>query len=248
MIEQHVLDKNIPIPLYYQLKTIIDTEIQKGNYRPGDLIPTEEELIAFFGISRTTVRQAVTELVQEGKLYRIKGKGTFVAKSKLNQDFVMRLESYNHQMARLGKRPSTEVLDFKLGVTPANVAEALQIKTKDPIIFLQRKRFADDAPIVVLKTYLPMPMCAFVLDHNFTTESLYDVLEEHGPEFKVHHVVRVAEAIKASPVVAKHLCIKTGDPILYFTSTAYTAAGIPIEYSRAFYRGDSNRFEMTIMA
>lgn len=245
MIEHHELDKSIPIPLYYQLKTIIDSEIQKGSYQPGDLIPTEEDLIASFDVSRTTVRQAITELVQEGKLYRIKGKGTFVAKSKLNQDFVMRLESYNDQMARLGKKPATEVLDLKYGVTPEDVAEALKIKEKSPIIFLQRKRFADDAPIVVLKTYLPVPLCSFVMNHDFTKESLYDVMEAQGPEYKVHHVVRVAEAIKASPTIAKQLEIKPNDPVLYFISTAYTEAGIPIEYSRAYYRGDSNRFEMT---
>lgn len=248
MIEDHTLDKKIPIPLYYQLKMIIDAEIKQGSYPPGALIPTEEELIARFGISRTTVRQAITELVQEGKLYRIKSKGTFVAQGKLNQDFIVRLESFNDQMEKLGKTPSTEVLDFKLGIAPLNVSEALQLDPNESIIFLQRKRFADDSPIVVLKTYLPTRLCSFVMQHNFTVESLYKVLEEHDPAYKVHHVRRVAEALKAPQAIAKHLKIKTGDPVLFFTSTGYTAAGVPIEYSRAYYRGDCNKFEVTVMA
>lgn len=248
MIENHILDKTIPIPLYYQLKVIICSEIQSGNYKPGDLIPTEEDLIALLHISRTTVRQAITELVQEGKLYRIKSKGTFVAQNKLNQDFIVRLESFNDQIAKLGKKPSTEVLDFKLGIAPDNVAEALQIPTTDPIVFLQRKRFADGEPIVVLKTYLPAQVCSFVMDHDFTTESLYKVLEDYDASYKVHHVKRVIEAIQASQPIARHLSIKTGEPILFFVSTAYTASGLPIEYSRSYYRGDSNKFEVTVMA
>lgn len=248
MIENHMLDKRIPIPLYYQLKMIIDSEIQNGSYHPGDLIPTEEELIAQFGISRTTVRQAITELVQEGKLYRIKSKGTFVAQGKLNQDFVVRMESFDDQITKLGKTPSTEVLDFKLGVAPVNVSDALQIAPNESIIFLQRKRYADGSPIVVLKTYLPTRLCAFVMEHDFTTESLYNVLEARDPAYKVHHVKRVAEAIKAPQAIAKHLGIKTGDPILFFASTGYTASGVPIEYSRFYYRGDCNKFEITVMA
>lgn len=74
MIEDHVLNRSIPIPLYYQIKNIISSEIERGSYQPGDMIPTEEEMIRHFSVSSTTVRQAVTEMVQEGRLYRRKGK------------------------------------------------------------------------------------------------------------------------------------------------------------------------------
>lgn len=248
MIEDHIIDKNIPIPLYYQLKMIIYSEIEKGNYAPGALIPTEEELIAHFGISRTTVRQAITELVQDGRLYRVKSKGTFVAQNKINQDFIVRLESFNDQIRKSGRIPSTEVLDFKLGVAPFNVSEALKLGPNDPIIFLQRRRFADGAPILSLKTYLPTNRCSFVMGHDFATESLYKVLEDHDPACKVHYVRRIVEAIRAPQAIAKYLHIKTGDPVLFFTSTGYTADDIPIEYSRAYYRADCNKFEITVMA
>ena len=104
------IDKSIPIPLYFQLKKLILSEIKEGNYRSGELIPTEKEISDAFQISRTTVRQAITELVQEGWLYRVKSKGTFVAQPKISQDYIRKIESFNNQIFRLGMTPSTEVL------------------------------------------------------------------------------------------------------------------------------------------
>ena len=95
MLNDKKLDKTVPVPLYFQLKTLIAQEIADGSYPVGSLIPTENELSDMFGISRTTVRQAISELVQEGKLYRVKSKGTFVSKPKINQEFMNRLQSYD---------------------------------------------------------------------------------------------------------------------------------------------------------
>lgn len=248
MISDHTLDKAVPIPLYYQLKTIITTEIDNGNYAPDEAIPTEEELISLFQISRTTVRQAISELVRDGKLYRIKSKGTFVARNKINQDFIVRLESFNDQILKQNKVPKTELLSMQTITPPAQVAQALRLKPGEDAILLHRKRFADDRPIVVVQTYVPYNKCSFILDHDFTTASLYKLLEQHSPHYKIHYVDRVIEAVKASSQNARYLEIKPGDPVLFFTSTGYTQDDIPLEYSLAYYRGDCNKFEFTVMA
>lgn len=247
MIYDHSLDRTVPIPLYYQLKNIIATEIKAGTYQPGDVIPTEEELISHFNISRTTVRQAITELVQEGRLYRVKSKGTFVAENKINTDFISRLEPFNEQVSRLGKVPSTKVLDFRQGVAPANVADALGIQPNDPIVFLQRLRYADDTPIVLVKTYLPVSLYDILKNRDFAKESLYDVMGSNGPATKVHHIHRVVEAIQTPEAIGRLLECETDIPLLFFTSTGFTADNVPVEYSRAYYRGDCNKFEITIM-
>ncbi len=248
MISDHVLDKAVPIPLYYQLKNIIQTEIESGAYAPDDAIPTEEELITQFGVSRTTVRQAISELVQEGKLYRIKSKGTFVTRKKINQDFFVRLESFNDQISKQNKTPKTEVISMTTVTPLPQVKEALGLADDEPAIFLHRKRFADNSPIVEVRTYLPYNHCSYIMDHDFTSESLYKVLEAHDPSDKIHHVRRVIESIKASAQNAKCLEIKPGDPVLFFTSTGFTEENIPLEYTLAFYRGDCNKFELTVMA
>ena len=148
------IDRDTPIPMYFQLKNIILDEIKNGRLKPGDLLPTELELGESFNLSRTTVRQAVIELVGEGYLYRIKGKGTFVAKPKLVQDFMRTIESYSEQMKRLKLTPGTKILKNEIVRANEDVAGALGIKEGDEVVLLRRLRFANDEPIVVLDTYL----------------------------------------------------------------------------------------------
>lgn len=95
MLEGKRLDKDVPIPLYFQLEKLILEEIECGNYPVGSTIPTEKELSEIFNISRTTVRQAISDLVREEHLYRIKSKGTFVSHPKLNQGFIQSIRSFN---------------------------------------------------------------------------------------------------------------------------------------------------------
>lgn len=207
MLQAKKLDKTTPVPLYFQLKELIMAEIKNGTYPKDSVIPTEKELSEMFDISRTTVRQAIAELVQEGWLYRVKSKGTFVSQPKINQDFIQKLESYNDQIRRTGRTPRTEVLDFKVMKASQEVAEQLELQPGDEVIYLHRKRYADDDPIVVLKTYLPYEKCSFVMEHDFEKESLYAVLSEKD-SVKVYYVKRLAEAVEATSDDAEKLNMK----------------------------------------
>ena len=119
------LDKDVPIPLYFQLEKLILEEIDNGNYPVGSMIPTEMELSQMFGISRTTVRQAISDLVREEHLYRIKSKGTFVAHPKLVQGFIQSIQSFDDDVRSTGRTPSTEVLDLKLVELEPEVAQLM---------------------------------------------------------------------------------------------------------------------------
>lgn len=239
------INRNTPVPLYFQLKTLILDEIKSGNYEVGSLIPTEKEFSDSFLLSRTTIRQAITELVQEGWLYRVKSKGTFVAQPKISQDFIKKLESFNDQILRAGKTPSTEVLEFKTINANSSVAKNLQLKEGAPVIYLYRKRLADGEPIVTIETYLPHSTCFFVLEHDLEQERLYSILGK-SKDTSVFRVVRTVEAVEADKNDEKHLSIKKGKPIQHFSSIGYNVYDSPIEYSLARYRGDRNRFEITV--
>lgn len=245
MLLEKKLDKTTPVPLYFQLKELIMAEIKDGTYPKDSMIPTEKELSDMFDISRTTVRQAIAEMVQEGWLYRIKSKGTFVSQPKVNQDFIQKLESYNDQIRRTGHTPHTEVLDFKVVKATPEIAEKLQIQPEDKVVYLYRKRYADDDPIVILKTYLPYDKCSFVMGHNFEEESLYSVLSQDD-SMKVYCVKRLVEAVEATASDAEKLNMKKGKPIQFFTSVGYNVFGQPIEFSLARYRGDKSSFEVTV--
>lgn len=247
VLEKSDIDKNVPIPLYFQLKEIILKGIKDGTYKVGNVIPTENELSEFFEISRTTVRQAITELVQEGWLYRVKSKGTFVARPKINQSFVQAIGSFNEQMTQIGRIPSTEVLKFEV-VDPADdVAEALELSEGDKAIYIYRRRFADGIPIVIVKTYLSYNKCKFVLDHDLETESLYPVLSESS-QTNIHKIKRQIEALMPNKEDIQYLDLTKKHAIQQFKSIGYNTFDEPIEYSLARYRGDQNTFEVIISA
>lgn len=244
---ERTLDKSVPIPLYFQLKELIIEAIRSGAYKHGSMIPTEKEFSEIYQISRTTVRQAVTELVQEGWLYRIKSKGTFVSTPKINQDFIQRLETFQEQMARSGMEPGTEVLDLKVVPASEAVAEALQMQGGEAVIYLYRRRFANKEPILLAETYLPYELCKFVLDHDFVQESLYDILKV-SEDTEVLRIHRRVEAVEATACDVEYLDMKLGKPVQLFHSIGSNVYGKPVEYSVARYRGDRNSFEVTVFA
>ena len=245
MLQDRMLDKSVPIPLYFQLKKLISEEIENGSYPPDAMIPTEKELSQLFGISRTTVRQAITELVQEERLYRIKSKGTFVCRPKIQQEFMTTLIPFNEDMLRAGKVPSTEVLALEVVRPPQEVAQQLELPADGQAVYLYRKRCADGIPVVRVETYLPYDSCAFVLEHDFNRESLYQVLALHD-ETNITNITRICEARAANTEDASVLDTKRGKPIQYFLSRGYNRQGKPIEYSVARYRGDQNSFEVRV--
>ena len=134
MADVRIIDKTIPIPLYYQLKTILLEDIKNGKYPVGSMIPTEMEFCSIYEISRTTVRQAILELVREGLLVRIKSKGTFVARQKYNQDFIRKLESYNEQIKRIGGKPGTDVIVFEMEQADDMCADKLNIPVGSDVV------------------------------------------------------------------------------------------------------------------
>ncbi len=247
MLQDQILNKNVPIPLYFQLKELIMEEIKKGNYKSGELIPTENEIGEMFEISRTTVRQAIRELENEGWLYRVKSKGTFVSKPKINQSFIQALGSFNEQIIKSGSIPRTELLDFKCITPPEQVVATLKLQPREKVVFIHRKRYADNDPIVMVKTYLPYNMCSFVMQHDLASESLYPILATNE-DTKIYKIKRLVEATDAKAYDMKNLNISRGKAIQQFISVGYNIFDKPIEYSIARYRGDRNTFEVVIGA
>lgn len=235
------LNKDIPVPLYYQLKEILLEYIQKQHLHTDRPIPTEAELSKHFGISRPTVRQAINELVVEGYLIRKKGKGTFVTKPKIKQSFLQVLDSFNNEMRRKGLEPSTKVLGIEIMLCDENVGEALNIQEGSKVIRLRRLRYANGEPIVYVVTYLPYDRCYPILDKNLQYESLYEILREVCG-FKLYKAVRSLEATIAGEYEALLLEVEKGAPIQFIKSVTYLTDETPIEYSLAKYRGDRSQF------
>lgn len=245
MLEGKTLNKNIPIPLYFQLESLIMEEIDSGEYPVGSMIPTEKELSQMFDISRTTVRQAIADLVRKEHLYRTKSKGTFVCRPKVNQGFIHSFLSYDDDVRNAGRTPSTEVISMEVITVPEEISYQMDLPLDTRVIHLYRKRLVDDEPFVRVETYLPYAQCDFLLNHDFSRESLYDVLSRHE-ETRIVRIVRTCEVRTANAEDVELLSMKRGQPIHFFNSMGYSATGKLIEYSLSYYRGDMSKFRVEI--
>lgn len=236
------LDKSTPIPLYFQLKSIILNDINDNCFAVGDAIPTENELVDFYHISRSTVRQAISELVKEGWLTRKASKGTFVTKPEQKSSFIRSFEPFYQQVSRLGKTPRTELIDLTVVEPAPEIGEKLGLRKGEKVISMFRRRFADDIPMVTFQNYIPYDLCSFILSYDFKTHSLYELLMTHS-ETQISSTRTIVSAMNATAQDIELLNVKVNTPMLYFNNISTTADGTVIDYAFAHYRGDLNKFE-----
>lgn len=243
-IESLRLDRSIPTPLYYQLKTQIMDQVINNQVQIDEQIPNEVDLTEKLGISRSTVRQAINELVSEGYLHRVKAKGTFVSSPKVDEAFFQKLDSFNNEMYRKGLKPSTKVIECRVLNDVFQIKSKLQLAEDSKVILLDRLRYANDLPIVHVTTYLPY--FKDLLEVDFESASLYEVLEEKH-NLRVVRATREIEATISIPEDLKYMNVKPNSAICLVKSIAYSYDNLPVEYSVARYRGDSNKFSVELI-
>jgi len=248
LLTKELIKKDSPIPYYFQLEEILKREIESGKWVPGQQIPSESELCESLGVSRTVVRQALNELVNEGLLYRRKGKGTFVARAKIAESLVQNLTGFYEDMVVKGLTPITQVLEQKLIPASKKVAAMLNLKEGDQVIKIDRLRSinSNNEPILIVTTFIPHQICPALLEEDLTNQSLYAVLEDRY-KLRIARGRRTLEAISASEEDAKLLEIEEGDPLILLKSVSYLEDGGHIEYFEAKHRGDRSRFEVELI-
>jgi GntR family transcriptional regulator len=167
------IDHHSPVPKYSQLREIL-LDLVETELDADQSIPSERELSARFGLSRMTVRQSVDHLVSEGRLYRVQGKGTFVARPKI--EMPLRLASFTQDMRARGLEPGSRDLDRRTDSASAHLARALQIAPGDPVHVIERLRTADGIPMAVERSHIPEAVAPGLVDASLAGRSLYDVL------------------------------------------------------------------------
>lgn len=231
-----MVSRNSKIPLYHQLYEGLRSQILSGELEPGDMLPTENELLDRHGISRNTVRQALDLLVNDGLIVRERGRGTFVAQPKIDQGLT-RIISFTEDMLRRGLKPDTRVLLRTLMPAPEHIAEALGLPVGEELAHLERLRLADGEPMSIEKSYLVHRYCPGVLERDYSSVPLRETLAREYNIFLVHGKQRIS-AIAAPADTAAHLDIAPGAPLLYIERTTYTARETAVEYLQIYNRGD----------
>lgn len=230
------INRRSKLPYYQQLYEILRGKIGRGEWKPGDMIPAEAELIDLYRVSRSTVRQVLDMLVKEGLIYRQRGRGTFVTYPTLEHSMT-RIVSFTEDMRQRGFEPGTQVI--AAGLTPANkdTSEKLQVEEGTELAHLERLRLADGEPMSIEESYLVHRYCPNVLQHDYASQPLREILERDY-DIRLLHARQVIQAVLASRSQAKLLGIRPKSALLAIERVTFSQAAVPVEFLRIYYRAD----------
>lgn len=235
---------NDGISLHVQLRHAIVQEITAGNWRAGARIPSERELCRQFNVSRTTTRRTISECVHEGWLYTVVGKGTYVARHRLEQE-LRALTGFSDDLRKRGIAASSRVMAAESLKAPAELASRLQVRTDTPVFRLYRIRLAADAPIAIQTTWLPEHLCPGIFRFDFATRSLYEVLRSEYDLRLVRGVTRINAGLATA---FERQTFGSENPIatLRTAQTTFLNDERVIEYCESVFHGDL--YELTFAA
>lgn len=231
-----MLDRNSAKPLHAQLEELIREKLDTGEWSPGAPIPSENEMSSENGVSRMTARNVVTKLVQEGLLFRIPGKGTFVCEPKIEAKSLF-YAGIREQLERLGYEVSTKLLDVHTAKAGKELAHILKIDHNDKVYVIKRLRSVKGKPLSLHTSYIPVGLAPNLEQQNLADEQLCSILSN---EYNLNRerIYETLESIAADQSEAELLDIPVGHPLLLLQDTIVNQQTIPFEYAKVIFRGD----------
>jgi GntR family transcriptional regulator len=212
------------------------TEIAQGAFKPGQKLLSEDELASQYGVSRMTVRQALTDLIDAGIVYRRHGVGTFVSQAHIERDH-SKLTNFFETAEEEGILARASVLVGEVIPAKRQVAAALNLQEGEPVIRIKTLRYANDVPVTVHDAHVPYKLFPDLLKKNFERLHIWTHMEDDG--YRVKRAVQKIEARDADEEMAQLLDIEIGGPILYKERTVYAEDGTPVEFTYCYNRGDT---------
>jgi GntR family transcriptional regulator len=238
------VDKNSPIPYYYQIEEWLRDQIASGSLKPGDLIPSEKALCEQLGISRITIRQALADLTAEGLLERSRGKGTHIAHRRQVVTFRHQwLRGITEDAAAMGLAVRSQVLKQELVSAPEDAMLNMGVPRGTPLILVRRLRSIQNMPIVVETVYHPYARFPELLEMDLNDCSIYEILNRLYDARPVQALDRLV-AEPATKEIAKLLEIRPGSPVMHSIRIARDKTGQIMEFTISIYRADQYQFEI----
>jgi len=231
-----ILDRKSPKPLHSQLEEILRGQIEYGYLSVNQMIPSENELSKRFNLSRMTVRNAIVRLVSDGLLYRVPGKGTFVAPAKITTVPLTQM-GIREQLVAMGYETGTMVVEKRIEKVSGKVADYLQLPENDPVYVLVRLRYANNEPLSLHTSYIPVKNFAELFQKNLEKEPLCDIFDKHYGII-AKRGVETLESVGTDSRESKLLTVKKGFHVLLLKYTLYSQNDIPFEYAKVLFRGD----------
>ncbi len=233
-----------PVPLYSQLKDLLRARILDGTYPALSRMPSESELGAAFAVSRITVRQALGDLQKEGLIFKIHGKGTFVAKPKAFQN-VSTLQGLGESMRQMGYEVINRLHSVKHIPASVLVAERLKAEEGAPVTEIKRVRLVNREPISLEVTYVPAHLGERLEKADLVTRDIFLILE-NDCGIALGHADLAIDAILADDDLTRALNVEEGAPIMRIERLTHDADGTPLDFEHLYYRGDAFQYRLRI--
>lgn len=242
MNEETLIDKNSVIPIYYQLAKLLEEQILRGELKPGESLPTESEIAAHFEISRMTVRRAISELISAGMVYAQQGKGTFVARPKLD-NVVFELNNFNQQLAQRGLNVKTTLLEARIIRADEELQKIFQCQNPATrflyfrtVLSAEKERLAYEIKYAIYTKSKP------ILEAELKDPTLTGLITEHS-DFLPVSTKKILQVAVTSKEDASILGVGINAPIFKIEETIYDLELKPVGWSKSIYRGD--RYQLT---
>lgn len=236
MTTEKVVDKKSIIPIYYQLFKYFEKQIREGQLQPGDTLPTEMEIAERFGISRMTVRRAISELAAAGMVYTQKGKGTFVARPRLD-NVVFNLNNFYNEIRQKGMVPHAELLEARIIKADEKLAKKLGIAVNTRCLYFRIVVTADGEPLAYESKYTVYTKQSPILESQLKDPCLSRLAADHSNSIPTSSK-KVLMVSKATEEEAKVLCVSPGMPVFFMVQTIYDADSKIIAWGKSIFRGD----------
>lgn len=230
--------------LYNQIYNGILEKIENGEWKRGDLIPKEKELLSIFKVSRDTLRKALDKLKREGVLYSKSGTGTYIKDKKLDYK-LSSIESFSEIARREGKTPRSIVFRAEKIIPDKNISKEMQISENEKVYFVERLRLSEDKVVCYENTYINAELCDGIDKYISPNTSLFD-LYENKYNIKIGYGKYSLEAVNADAKLSKILLVKDGDAILVMHATIFTEDNIPLYTVIAYYIGSEYIFSAVL--
>lgn len=231
-----------PLPLYVQIKESLRGQIFDGTYGEHARLPSENDLMSSFGVSRITVRQALSDLEKEELIFKVPGKGAFVSRPKPFQQLA-KLQGFAEAMANLGRETFNRVVSLATVLADPAVAARLQVPEGSPLTEIRRVRHADRQPVSLDVTYVRRDLGERLAREDLATRDIF-VIIENDYAMPLGHADLSIDAIAADALLARQLGVEPGAPILRMERLTWTRAGQPIDFEYLYYRGDSFSYQV----
>lgn len=230
-------------PLYEQLKDILKQKISIGEFKPDEALPGERQLMDMYDVSRVTVRKTIGEMVSEGLLYRVHGKGTFISHNRIERPLAQLL-GVVEELTREGYDTGIEVIDVRNELPKSVISKELKLTDKETVFAITRLIQADHQPLALDYSYFPQTIGQLLGNIDLSRDLIYSQLELYG--YKISYGEQSISAGKASAEEARHLHCTVNSPVLVVKRTTFVEGGLPIDYSVSIYRSDRYQYHVNL--